>query len=117
MKQLVSLVAALAATAVLVPAAVSAQTPQGYYVAVPASPDAVAKGRVITRSTAWRMQNGALVADQAPERAQVLCELLARRTGELASFSAKGAAFDADQLAKCNAKAPRPGGAVVAAAK
>ena len=45
------------------------------------------------------------VAGIAPERPAVLCELVVRQIGALASFAVAGKAYDADQLAKCNAKA------------
>ena len=75
------------------------------YVAVPAT--ASTKTSFITRSTAWRLQNDAFVAGQAPERPAVLCELVVRQVGALSSFSVAGKAYDADQLAKCNAKAKK----------
>jgi len=34
-----------------------------------------------------------------------MCELVVREVGTLNSFSANGTAFDADALAKCNARA------------
>ena len=102
MKHLVSLAAALIVSGTLVSAtAADAQAPAGYYVAVPASP--VAKTSLITRNTAWSLRGGSFVAAQAPERAQVLCQLVADRVGGLSSFAVKGEAYDADQLAKCNA--------------
>ena len=79
--------------------------PADTYVAVPAA--ASAKTSFITRSTVWRLQNGAFVAGAAPERPAVLCELVARQVGALTSFSVAGTAYDADQLAKCNAKAKK----------
>ncbi|GAA0657705.1 hypothetical protein FHT00_002231 [Sphingomonas insulae] len=75
------------------------------YVAVPAAP--TTKTGFITRSTAWRLQNDAFVAGQAPERPAVLCELVVRQIGSLSSFSVGGKAYDAEQLAKCNAKAKK----------
>lgn len=75
------------------------------YVAVPAT--ASTKASFITRSTVWRARDGGFVAGQAPERPAVLCELVAREVGTLASFSVAGTAYDAEQLAKCNAKAKK----------
>ena len=62
-----------------------------------------AKTSLITRNTAWRVQGGAFVAAQAPERHQVLCQLVADQVGGLSGFSVKGKAYDSDELAKCNA--------------
>ncbi|WP_375422405.1 hypothetical protein [uncultured Sphingomonas sp.] len=102
MKHLVSLAAALCVSGTLLSAtAGQAQAPTGYYVAVPAAP--VAKTSLVTRSTAWSRRGGAFVAAQAPERPQILCQLVADRVGGLSSFAVKGQAYDADQLAKCNA--------------
>lgn len=95
--------AVLASAALLAAAGASAQTVRTYYVATPAA--APAKDRLMTRATPWRLQNGAFVAAQAPERDLVLCQLVAKDVGELSAFSAGGKAFDADALAKCNAKA------------
>ncbi|MCP3736071.1 hypothetical protein M9979_14445 [Sphingomonas sp. RP10(2022)] len=79
--------------------------PADQYVAVPAA--ASAKTSFITRSTVWRSQNGGFVAGSAPERPAVLCELVVRQVGALTSFAVAGRAYDADQLAKCNAKAKK----------
>ena len=94
---------ALAALGLLaLPAAAGAQV-GGYYVAVPAA--VPTKASVMTHATSWSLKNGAYVAQRAPERDAVLCELVARNVGTLSSFTAGGNAYDADALAKCNAKA------------
>jgi hypothetical protein len=95
--------AIIASAALLGATGVSAQGPSGYYVATPVA--APAKTQLMTRATQWRVQNGSFVAAQAPERPMALCQLVARESGPLASFSAGGAAFDAAALDKCNAKA------------
>lgn len=79
------------------------QAQPAYYVAVPANP--ATKTQMMTRSTPWNLQNGAYVANRAPERDLVLCQLVARNTGPLQSFAVAGKPFDADTLAACNAKA------------
>ena len=99
-----------ALTAMAAPA--PAQGP-AHYVAVPDAP--TAKGSVITRSTPWAFRNGAYLANRAPERDLVLCQLLARDVGTLKSFSAGGTALDTDQLAKCNTRAKRSGATAMAA--
>ena len=94
---------ALAALALLaIPAAASAQV-GGYYVAVPAT--APTKPGLMTHATYWSLKNGTYVAPRASERDTVLCELVVRTVGPLTSFTAGGNAYDADALAKCNAKA------------
>jgi hypothetical protein len=102
-----SLLAALSSVA-LAGAPAAAQTTTAYYVAVPQAQPT--KTAFVTRSAAWRYRGGAFVAAQAPERAQVLCQLVAENAGGLASFTVGGKAYDADALAKCNAKA-KPGNA------
>ena len=98
--------AIVATAAILAAAGVQAQTPAGYYVATPLAK--VEKTRLITRSTLWSQQNGAFVAARAPERDTVLCQLVARDVGGLASFSVGGKAYDADQLEKYNGKIALP---------
>ena len=112
MKQLVTLAAALLASGTLLGAATArAEAPTGYYQAVPAAQPK--KSGFVTRSTAWRLQNGTFVAARAPERDMILCQLVAQRTGALASFSAGGKPYDAATLAQCNARV-KPVGAEVA---
>jgi hypothetical protein len=94
---------ALIASATLSTAAAAA--PADLYVAVPAAKST--KTSFITRSTIWRQQNDGFVAGSAPERPAVLCELVVRQVGGLSSFTVAGKAYDADQLAKCNAKAKK----------
>ena len=99
------LAAALLGSALLLtPFAADAQAPAaGYYTATPvAKPD---KTSVITRSTVWKWRDTAYTANKAPEREIVLCELVAQRVGTLSAFTVAGQAFDADALAKCNARA------------
>ncbi|WP_445191366.1 CC_3452 family protein [Sphingomonas sp. Tas61C01] len=102
MKSFVALAAAFAVSATLIAAtAADAQAPGAFYVATPASP--TTKTSLVTRNTAWSLRGGAFVAAQAPERAQILCQLVADHVGGLSGFTVKGEAYDADQLAKCNA--------------
>lgn len=104
MIRLVSIAAALGASAVLLGATAShAQAPGAYYVAAPAA--APSKTSLITRSTAWSLRDGVYVANKAPERDGVLCELVAKNVGKLASFTVAGKAYDGPALDKCNAKA------------
>ena len=63
------------------------------------------KTSLITRSTAWSLRDGVYVANKAPERDGVLCELVVKNVGKLSSFTVAGKAYDAPALDKCNAKA------------
>ncbi len=108
-----TLARSLAPLALVIAAGAAQAAPTGYYAATPAA--APAKSSLMTRDTPWRLQGGTYVADRAPERADVLCQLVAGRVGQLSAFSAGGASFDADALARCNAKAkPAPATAVAA---
>ena len=95
--------AAAVATLALTPAAGFAQSARGYYAATPVS--APAKNSLVTRSTVWKCGEGSCVAAKANARDNIVCELVAREVGQLSSFRANGADFDAEALAKCNAKA------------
>ena len=115
MRQLFNIVALAAATLVgstVIATTAYAQAPAGYYVAVPAAQPT--KATMMTRATPWSLRGNAYVAARAPERDTVLCELVARNTGQLSTFTVAGKAYDADQLAKCNAHAK--GGATAPAA-
>ena len=106
MKTLISLGAALIVAGTLVTATIAeAQSAQGYYVAVPTAQPTDA--HLVTRTAAWTAQGGAYVANQAPERPEILCQLVAGKTGPLTSFTVKGEPLAADKLAKCNAKAAK----------
>jgi hypothetical protein len=102
MTRFATLAAALATSATLIASAAWAQ-PAGYYAAVPAQ--ASAKTALMTRATAWTQKDGTFLAARAPERDMILCQLVAKDVGPLASFSAGGQAYDAARLAQCNSKA------------
>jgi len=104
MTRILTVLAALFASTLLFGAAAGhAQAPSGYYVATPAAQPT--KTSLMTHETVWRLSDTAYVADKAPEREAILCQLVARDAGKLSGFSAGGQAFDADALAKCNAHA------------
>jgi uncharacterized low-complexity protein len=103
MARFLAVAAAAAATLALTPAIGSAQTVRGYYAATPVS--APSKTSVVTRSTVWKCGEGVCVASKSDSRDTIMCELVAREVGALQTFSAGGTAFDADALAKCNARA------------
>ncbi|MDB5695399.1 MAG: hypothetical protein JWN21_942 [Sphingomonas bacterium] len=100
MRQVLAFAAAILVGSTMIAATADAQTPGGYYVATPAAQPA--KSTLVTRSTAWSLRGADYVAARAPERDAVLCQLIARKTGQLSGFTVAGKAYDADQLAKCN---------------
>lgn len=103
MTRFLTVAAAAAAALALTPATGFAQTARGYYAAVPVT--APAKDSLITRSTLWKCGEGVCTASKSTSRDAIVCEVVAREVGQLTSFSVKGTEFDADALAKCNAKA------------
>jgi uncharacterized low-complexity protein len=103
MNRFFAVAAAAAATLALAPAVGIAQTPRGYYAATPVATPA--KNSLVTRSTIWKCGEGVCVAAKANTRDGIVCELVAREVGQLSAFRANGSDFDAEALAKCNAKA------------
>jgi hypothetical protein len=115
MRKIVTLAAAVLVGSTMIAATADAQTPGGYYVAQPAAQPA--KTRLMTRSTPWSLQGDRYVAARAPERDGVLCKLVVKQAGALTAFTVGGKAYDAEQLAKCNAYAKGDGGPASVAAR
>ena len=113
MNRLPIIAAAIASSLTLVVGATDAHAQGAYYVAVPEAQ--AGKTSLITRSTPWQLRGNAYVANRAPEREVVLCQLLARSVGKLQSFSAGGAALDGAALEKCNSRAKATPTAAMAA--
>lgn len=95
--------AVLASAALLTPVAANAADGEPYYAATPVT--APTKTVLITSGTLWKWNNTAFTAAKGPQRDGIVCELVAQRAGKLAAFTVAGQAFDADALAKCNARA------------
>lgn len=72
-----------------------------YYEVQLATPLASAKTQVLN-DVAWKCQGDTCRGNQGTSRAEVVCARLARKLGEVASFSARGETLDAEGLAKCN---------------
>ena len=66
-----------------------------------ATPLASAKTEVLS-GVAWKCEGATCRGSQGTSRAEIVCARVARKLGEVASFSAKGEALDAEGLAKCN---------------
>ena len=81
--------------AVLAPSPAAAQS-GAYYVAELAQPVED------TRAVAGRCAETTCVAPKASSRPLRVCRELQRKVGQLASFTAKGDALDAEALARCN---------------
>lgn len=59
----------------------------------------------IIRDTIWSCDGTACTARKITSRPAVVCATAARKFGKIDAFVANGAAFSADELAACNAKA------------
>lgn len=104
MTRIVSFAAAIATSVMLLSAtAGNAQPTGGYYNATPIA--APSKASVITSGTLWKCADGVCSAKKSTQRDTIMCQLVVQRVGELSAFTAGEAAFDADALAKCNARA------------
>ena len=66
-----------------------------------ATPLASAKTAVVS-DVAWKCDGATCLGSKGTSRAEIVCARVARKLGEVASFSAKGEALDAEGLAKCN---------------
>lgn len=73
------------------------------YRAVPAA--AVSGTKIVSDGLLWRCGADGCVATNATSRASIVCAQTAREVGKLERFSVNAEDFDAEALAKCNAKA------------
>lgn len=102
MNRLAPLAAAALSLAAFSPAAALAQS-GGYYAATAA--EAPKKSSFVTQNTIWKCKDGVCTAPKSTSQDKVMCERAAQRVGTLSAFTAGGAAFDAEALAACNARA------------
>jgi|SRR5579859_1642693 len=93
----------LACAALALGASAMAQPPR--YSATLAEPLA-AKKEIIVNSNVWRCEGStcALVSNPNDPFSVRSCRGLARQVGTIAAYGGDNRAFDADKLAKCNAK-------------
>ncbi len=105
MLRLSSLIASAAGSVLLLGAtAASAQPASVFYSAKPVAASAATK--LVVRDTVWKCGDGGCVStSRGKSRAAFVCESLVKEVGQIESFRAGAEEFDADALAKCNAKA------------
>ena len=103
MVRILSVAAALAASATLLGATAGHAQSANYYTATPVAKPT--KTSFVTRDTVWKWRDSAFVARQGSDRDSIMCSLVAQRAGKLSAFTVGGAALAADALEKCNAKA------------
>lgn len=77
--------------------------PGNFYSATPATAPAV--GKSVVRNLIWNCDGQACVAAQGNSRPAIVCATVARELGALTAFRAGEESFDADALARCNARA------------
>ena len=75
--------------------------PTSFYEVQLAAPLNSAKTTVVN-VVAWKCDGATCRGSQGTSRAEIVCARLARKVGEVASFTAKGETLDAEGLAKCN---------------
>ena len=66
-----------------------------------AAPVSSAKTTIVS-DVAFKCEGTTCRGSQGTSRAEIVCARVARKLGEVASFTAKGEALDAEGLAKCN---------------
>ena len=81
----------------------SAPTMASHYHAEPAAKPAAAT--LILRDTVWKCGDAGCAGSRSNSRPATVCALLARKVGNLRSFSVNGEALGAFDLEKCNARA------------
>jgi len=98
MQRLLPIVAAAAATLFIAPAAFA-----GGYSATPATGGAAS---FVARDVLFKCgADGCVAAKASNSRPAIVCAAVVKEVGAVSSFAADGAAFDAEALAKCNARA------------
>lgn len=102
MTRFAPLAAAALSLAALMPSAAVAQS-GGHYAAT--AVEAPKKASFVTQNTIWKCREGVCTAPKTSTQDKVMCERAAQRIGALSAFSVGGAAFDAEALAACNARA------------
>ncbi len=103
-RQLLStLFAAIFAAVAFAAAAGPAMASQVHFRAQPIAP--AAEARLVVRDTIFRCGDSGCAAARGSTRPEIICSVLAREVGQLASFSAGGRSFDADALEVCNRRA------------
>jgi hypothetical protein len=104
MQRTLSTLAAFATAATLFSATSAFAQNGAAYRLVPATA-VTAASTVIASETLWKCNDAGCTASKATSRPAIVCAQAAKEVGKLTSFTAKGVAFTADELAKCNEKA------------
>lgn len=104
MPRFAPLSAAAIASFMLLSATVATAQPNPAFYA--ANPVAAGASKLVVRDTLWKCDtNGCFSTTKGNSRPAFVCEALVKKVGEVASFRAGEQEFDAEALAKCNARA------------
>jgi hypothetical protein len=103
MTRIFPIAAALLGSALMSSPSFAQEPAAGYYVATPVAQPT--KTSVITSNLLWKWRDTGFTANKAPARDTIVCQMIVQRAGALSAFTAGGQAFDAEALAKCNARA------------
>lgn len=100
-----ALVLALAYTALtfgatIAPTAAEARASGPYYTAELTAP--AAESRFVEGGVVWYCEGTTCAAAKGTSRPLNICRKLSREVGQITSFTAKGEALEAEQLARCN---------------
>jgi hypothetical protein len=85
-------------------AAIAAPASAATYVGKPVA--AASEAKFVARDIVWANASGAYQGSTSESRPLVLCQSLAKRAGQLQSFTVDGKALAEADLAKCNSAAP-----------
>ena len=105
MLRLVPMIASLAMSAVMLSAAASPVSAARNGPEFRLTALAPVTGTKISGETLWRCNATGCTAAAGTSRPAIICAQAARALGPLQSFSYRGTAFEAEELAKCNTKA------------
>lgn len=91
---------AVAGSSALLPATATAAG-GAYYRAELAKP--APTGKFVARDIVWSCEGTNCVGARGSSRPQIMCSSLVKKAGEVKAFSIDGKAFEAEELARCNA--------------
>jgi len=64
----------------------------------------VEAGTEVIRGTAWACKGNVCVANKGTSRPVIMCQRLAKKMGDVATFTVEGEALEGKKLAKCQGK-------------
>ncbi len=104
LRSVVGLASIVTATVVMTAAATPAFAGAPAYSLAPVAALSAAD-TVVVRDVLWKCNEAGCTAMSATSRPAIVCSTAARKIGKIASFTANGKDFTAEELADCNKKA------------